>query len=114
MRWPLIAVTDAPYSSIYGGRTTIEFLLIVGERQILLEVKRQTASGSVDEKLPYVFANARANWPEREFVLVLDGDGWREGAVAWIRARAAEVQGFTVLSPEEFGPWLRRLRSTGR
>jgi hypothetical protein len=99
-------ITDAPYNSIYGGRTNIEFLLILGERQILIETKRQTAAGSVDEKLPFVFANARHNWPDREFVFVMDGHGWREGAEAWIRARAAETEGFTVLRAEDFPAWL--------
>ena len=99
-------ITDAPYNSIYGGRANIEFLLILGPRQILIETKRQTAAGSVDEKLPFVFANARHNWPAREFVFVMDGHGWRGGAEAWIRARANETEGFTVLRAEEFPAWL--------
>lgn len=103
---PRIAVLDAPYQSIYGHRTRIEFLLILGERQILVEAKRQSSSGSVDEKLPYVFLNALENMPEREFVFVMDGEGWREGARAWIEARAAETPGFTVLAPDELSAWL--------
>lgn len=99
-------ITDAPYDIIYGGLAHIEFLLILGNRQILIEAKRQESSGSVDEKLPYVFANARHNWPAREYVFVMDGDGWREGAETWIRARDAETEGFTVLRREQFPAWL--------
>ncbi len=104
---PRIVVLDAPYLSIYGGRTKVEFLIITADRQVLVETKRMSVSGSTDEKLPYVFANAQANLPERDFVLVMDGDGWRDGAVAWIEARAAETEGFTVLRPETFAAWLQ-------
>ena len=103
---PRIVVLDAPYRSIYGHRTHIEFLLIAGERQILIETKHQASSGSVDEKLPYVYMNALANMPDREFVLVLSGDGWKDGAIAWAEARGADTEGFDVFRPEAFESWL--------
>lgn len=103
---PRFVVLDAPYVSIYGHRARMEFLIIAGERQILMEAKRQTVSGSVDEKLPYIYQNALAALPDREFVLVMEGEGWKDGAVAWIEARAAETEGFTVLRPERVDAWL--------
>ncbi len=105
---PRIAVTNAPYQSIYGGRAYVEFLLLFGDRRIMIEAKRQSRSGSVDEKLPFVFFTALAALPEREFVLVMDGQGWREGARDWIEARAAETPGFTVLAPDALADWLAR------
>ncbi len=101
-----VVVTDAPYRTIYGGRTKIEFILISGDRQVLIESKRQARSGSTDEKLPFVYENALANLPERETVLVMSGKGWRSGAVSWIRARAADTDGFYVITPEEFIAWV--------
>ena len=103
---PRIVVLDAPYRSIYGHRAHIEFLLIAGERQILIETKHQSSSGSVDEKLPYVYMNALANMPDREFVLVLSGDGWKDGAIEWAEARGADTEGFDVFRPEAFERWL--------
>lgn len=101
-----LVVTDAPYRTIYGGRTKIEFLVISGDRQVLIESKRQAQSGSTDEKLPFVYENALANLPERETVLVMGGKGWRPGAVSWIRAKAAATDGFYVFTPDEFIAWV--------
>lgn len=102
-----IVVKDAPYDTIYGHRARIEFLIILGaERQILVEVKRQKVSGSADEKLPYVFSNAVKNIPDREFVLVLDGDGWKPEAKTWVKKQADNTEGFYVLDPKSFLEWL--------
>ncbi len=101
-----MVIRNAPYVSIYHHRARIEFLIIAGERQILVETKRQNVPGSVDEKLPYVYLNALANIPEREFALVLDGTGWKQDAVKWVRARAAETDGFDVFTPDTFSAWI--------
>ncbi len=106
---PRFVILDAPYRSIYGHRARIEFLIIKGSRQILVEAKRQYSSGSVDEKLPYVYLNAVNNLPERQFVLVLDGDGFKPGAIDWIKARAEETDGFSVMGPNELVDWLAGL-----
>lgn len=95
-----IVVTDAPYKSIYDHRAVIEFLIIIGGRQILLETKEQSSRGSTDEKLPYVYENARANIPEREFALLAAGDGWKQGAIAWIQKKAKETPGFYVFTTQ--------------
>lgn len=103
-----VAITDAPYISIYGHRAHIEFLLISGERQVLVEAKRQRSRGSVDEKLPFVYHNALANIGQREFVLVMDGDGWRSGARDWIRAKAQDLPGFEIFDARQFADWVAR------
>lgn len=98
-----IVVKNAPYSTIYGHRSRIEFLVILGaERQIIVEAKRQSTSGSTDEKFPYVYLNAVKNIPDREYVLVLDGNGWKEEALDWINAKAAETRWFYVLDAPFF------------
>ena len=103
-----IVIKNAPYSTIYGHRARIEFLIILGaERQILVEVKRQRVSGSTDEKFPYVYLNALKNIPDRELILVLDGNGWKEEAVAWIKQRADNTKGFSVVDPAGFLVWLK-------
>ena len=103
-------ILDAPYASIYGHAARIEFLLLLPDRRILIEVKRQRTSGSTDEKLPYVYANAELNIEfGHEFFLIMDGDGWKPGAVKWTRDRAAENDNFSVYTPEEFFAWLERL-----
>lgn len=103
-------VLNAPYLSIYGHRARIEFLVLHQGRQILIEAKRQKTPGSTDEKLPYVFANAEVNIEQgREFLLVMDGDGWKPGALKWVYSKADQTDGFTVIGLDEFDDWLRRL-----
>lgn len=103
-------VLNAPYVSIYGHRAKIEFLVLHKGRQILIEAKRQRTSGSTDEKLPYVFENAKANIDlGREFILVMDGDGWKPGAVDWINEQADETDNFTVMRIDEMLSWINEL-----
>ena len=104
---PKFLVTDVPYKSIYGHKARMEFLMIDGARQILIEAKRQGSSGSTDEKLPYVYLNALANLPERAMILVMSGKGWKGGAVKWIRGKAEETDGFYVITVDEFIEWVR-------
>ncbi|NOX82854.1 MAG: hypothetical protein GXP06_07690 [Alphaproteobacteria bacterium] len=100
-------IKNAPYVSIYGHRARIEFLLLHQGRQILIEVKRQRSPGSTDEKLPYVYENALANLAlGREFVLIVEGEGWRPGAITWIKTKAAETKNFTVFHPPQFYQWI--------
>ena len=101
---------NAPYLSIYGHRARIEFLVLHQGRQILIEAERQKTPGSTDEELPYVFANAEINIKQgREFLLVMDGDGWKSGALKWVYTKADQTDGFTVIELGEFDDWLRRL-----
>ncbi|WP_156953320.1 PD-(D/E)XK nuclease superfamily protein [Afifella pfennigii] len=97
---------NAPYTSIYGHDARIEFLLAIGARRYLVETKRMSVSGSVDEKLPFVWLNALENQPEYDFVLVLDGEGWKPEARRWVEAKARADERFTVLGVEGFKIWL--------
>ena len=103
-------ILDARYASIYGHAARIEFLLLLPGRRILIEVKRQNTSGSTDEKLPYVYANAELNISfGQEFVLIMDGEGWKPGARDWIAGKDRENDSFTVFTPDEFLVWVEGL-----
>lgn len=55
-----VLLTNVPYQTIYDHKGKTEFLLI-SERlglKIRIECKWQQSSGSVDEKLPYLYLNA--------------------------------------------------------
>lgn len=100
------AILDAPYKTIYDPTSKIEFLLINGDREILIEAKSQKTRGSFDEKLAFVFLTALSNMPEREYVLVMSGNGFRPSARNWIEKRAAVTPGFTVLRIDGLARWL--------
>ena len=74
------------------GRT--EFLIVNKEgdeeRYIRTEVRSQNVNGSVEEKLPNAILNAINCFPEKESILLLDGDGISESTKEDIRKFAEE------------------------
>lgn len=89
---------NVPYTSIYGSTSRSEFVYrdLKNNRHIRIECRFQKVKGSVDEKMPYLFFNARDAMPEKEVWLVVSGGGAREKAVAWLKAAVAQVVGKTI------------------
>ena len=94
-------LTNVPYEKQFGrnkkgekriGRT--EFLIVnkegEEERYIRTEVRSQNVNGSVEEKLPNAILNAINCFPEKESILLLDGDGISESTKEDIRKFAEE------------------------
>ena len=103
-------IKRVPYKSLYGTEATSEFVLQVQERRIRIECRVQETPGSVDEKFPYLYMNARDYMPEKEIVLVLSGNGARERAVDWLKRACDKVEHkrITVCSDwAEFRAWLK-------
>ena len=90
-------ICNAPYTSIYAavgqlaGRdirvSRSEFIISDDATDTFcrVECKWQAVSGSVDEKLPYVYLNAIESWDEDEIIILIDGKGWKENAIAWLK-----------------------------
>ena len=90
-------IFNAPYTSIYAavgqlaGRdvrvSRSEFIISDDATDTFcrVECKWQAVSGSVDEKLPYVYLNAIESWDEDEIIILIDGKGWKENAIAWLK-----------------------------
>ena len=80
-------IKNASYITIYneGGRT--EFLIIYKERKIRVEAKYQASAGSVDEKYPYMLLNGIYKYPENEVIFVVDGGGYKPGAIDWLKTQ---------------------------
>lgn len=97
-----------PHESLYGTPGKKEALIVApdgvaffkpddeGNVRVILEAKWQESSGSVDEKLPYIWEAARVS-PVKNWVVVLDGRYWKTGrgkaAVGWLVARSADHDG---------------------
>ena len=82
-----IAIHQFPYKTMYGGDGHTEWLLVNNAKNIILrlEVKTQRSSGSVDEKFPYTYINSLIGYPEKDVILLVDGVGFRDGAVPWLK-----------------------------
>ena len=78
---PDLLVRRVPYQSIYGHRGVTEFLAVSASRglAIRIECKWQQSQGSVDEKFPYLYLNCIQAMPEREIILLIDGNGYKPG-----------------------------------
>ena len=53
--------------------------------EVRIECKWQQSSGSVDEKLPHLYLSAVDAIPEDNVIILIDGNGFRDGAIAWLR-----------------------------
>lgn len=80
-------IRNVPYTTIYGHSGRTEFVIVCGSRRIRVEAKHMGSAGSVDEKLPYMLLNGIERYPENEVVFVLDGNGWKRGALQWLKER---------------------------
>ncbi len=82
-----VLLINVPYKTIYNHPGRTEFLLISEKYnlKIRIECKWQQSSGSVDEKLPYLYLNVIETMPEDEIIILIDGDGWKAGAIRWLK-----------------------------
>lgn len=112
-------LTNAPYTSIYGHTGKTEFLAISTARDlgVRIECKWQQSSGSVDEKFPYLYLNCIECMPENEIILLIDGRGYKPGALAWLKQAVREnrycrcPKNIHVMDLAEFIAWANlRLR----
>lgn len=105
---------NAPFTSIYGHNAKTEFVIGFNNREIRIEIKTQNAAGSVDEKLPYVLLNAIEAYPENETIIILEGNGFKNGAKEWVykmvednwfdyKQKGKTIQ---VMNLNDFGKWL--------
>lgn len=115
-----LLLTHVPYNTIYKHPGKTEFLL-KSERyklEIRIECKWQQVAGSVDEKLPYLYLNSIEAMPEKHIVVVIDGKGWKTGAIPWLKEAAANKKytnkstskkKIEILSLAEFITWANNI-----
>lgn len=71
---------------------------------LIIESKWQQVAGTAEEKLCYLVENIHYCYPCTT-VIVIDGDGFRVGALRWLRSQAGHGRLFAVLSLVEFVTW---------
>ena len=82
-----ILIKNAPYTTLYGSKGKTEFLLKSKKYglEVRIECKWQQSAGSVDEKLPHLYLSAVEAIPENDVIILIDGNGFRDGAISWLR-----------------------------
>ncbi|MEW5846684.1 MAG: PD-(D/E)XK nuclease superfamily protein [Bacteroidota bacterium] len=82
-----LLLVNVPFTTIYKHNGNTEFLLLSERYNICarIECKWQQVSGSVDEKLPYLYLNAIEAMPENTIIILIDGQGWKQGAIQWLK-----------------------------
>jgi hypothetical protein len=83
-----LLLKNVPFETIYKHKGNTEFLLLSKKHKlkIRIECKWQQSAGSVDEKLPYLYLNSIEAMPEKDIMILIDGDGFKQGAKEWLRA----------------------------
>lgn len=111
-----LLLENIPFKTIYGHNGNTEFLLIsqTYHLQVRIECKWQQVAGSVDEKLPYLYLNAIEAMPETALIILIDGAGWKPGALTWLKdavkqkrytSETNRSKEISVLSLTEFFTW---------
>ena len=87
-----LLLKNVPFKTIYNHKGNTEFLLLSQKYnlKIRIECKWQQVAGSVDEKLPYLYLNTIEAMPEKDIIILIDGDGWKKGAKAWLKSAVTE------------------------
>lgn len=101
-------VPNFPYTTLYGSRGRCEFVLDApcqdrgtfrltrrGRAVAFVECKYQDASGSCDEKLPYIARTFQKNSQIENMIVFFEGAWWTRGrgkkAVDWLRHEADAI-----------------------
>ncbi|SMG65890.1 conserved hypothetical protein [methanotrophic bacterial endosymbiont of Bathymodiolus sp.] len=87
-----LLLKNVPYDTVYGHKGNTEFLLKSKglNLEIRIECKWQQVAGSVDEKFPYLYLNCIETMSENEIILIVDGGGYKDGALAWLKDAVQE------------------------
>ena len=96
---------------IYGTPIRVDFhcpALYADRGGLVIESKWQAVGGSADEKLPYLVENIRQCFP-CPAIIVIDGAGFRPGAITWLRQQVDPRQLIAVQTITEFVTWAQRL-----
>ncbi|BAZ33297.1 hypothetical protein NIES4074_58070 [Cylindrospermum sp. NIES-4074] len=98
-------------AGIYQTELKVDFY-VVGSPAIssglIIECKWQESAGSVDEKFPYLNMNIQYSYPAPTIV-ILGGEGMREGASNWLRARVNDNPNLlAVFSLDRFIAWANK------
>jgi hypothetical protein len=104
------------YINIYGEYAKPDLFVqgIPGHEQgLIIEVKYQSVGGSVDEKYPFLIENIKTKYPYPT-VIVIDGNGYRTGALTWLKMHVDGKKLINIFGINEFLSWTNKLEKKER
>jgi hypothetical protein len=98
-----LLLSNVPFTTVYEHKGNTEFLLLSKKYnlKIRIECKWQQVSGSVDEKLPYLYLNTIEAMPEKNIMILIDGSGWKAGAIKWLKEAVREKKYTTAANNDK-------------
>ena len=93
-------IRQYPFETIYGSKGKLDYRLDYNGKTYYIECKFQKVKGSVDEKLPYTLMNIKQH--DGIKIIVIDGEGWRPGALEWLMVNSDDVMVFNLKEFKEF------------
>ena len=114
-----LLLKNVPYKTIYGQQGYTEFLVKSArfDLNVRIECKWQQSSGSVDEKLPYLYLNCVEAVPENDVIIIAGGGGMKAGAIPWLKSAIEKqkylspgtpMKNIQVFSLDEFLVWANK------
>ncbi len=103
---PIFASQYPLGKTIYGTEHKCDFILYHPDKfpdNLVIEVKWQQTSGTVDEKYPYLVENLRKYG--NASIIILDGGGYKPGAEKWLRDQTDDKDILHVFNMSEFQTW---------
>lgn len=90
--------------NIYDTSQIVDFIISRNNNSpLVIQAKWQQSTGSVDEKFPYLIINLKEK-SQFDSLIVIDGGGYREGAVVWMKEQVDDKL-IGVFSYTEFMIW---------
>lgn len=112
-----LLLEHVPYKTLYGTKGRFDYLLVNRSEgsEIPLIIKWQQSRGSVEEKLPYTYLSA-LGLPHEKIIMIVDGPGFTDRALSWLRKAAIEghyqdnhaPKEILVMTVEEWLTWANR------
>lgn len=105
-----VLIRNYPYRKVTGGNGRMEFLLKSDELlyRTRVECRSQRVSGSVEEKLFWLYDNSTSDWHEDNTIIILEGNGFAPKTVEWFKAKCRQTptgKSVRVFSLDEFVRW---------
>ena len=100
--------------SIYGKNRLVDVILYhpsLWPDCLCIQCKWQTSGGSVDEKYPYEVLSIAKN--DVDTIIILDGDGYSQGARQWLLDQAGKNRLKHVFNQGEFSRFVYEGQNLG-